>query len=353
MYSRQFTNPPENIIQKHKALFGTYLGVSPAIDISGMRAPYAGIPFPTFITKLRIKSRINYVFSTDKFMGLAEIMDFKAFGLAEIIFWNKENSKRYVYHTVMAPRRRFIPLLTKRGICASYRKSRFIKISWGRNHQHGAMSFSVKGDRDGSRPNAEGYFYSKIDDDFHTDCMFINPSPASSRCSATWFTTMTVNGHIAINKEEADDSAGLAIMNVNRTYIKVHSKIKIAYGLGTFKDKKIAFQLKNSNLDAADSDSYNDNVLVVDGKQTALPSVYMTHPFGINQKWIIQDTESMVDLSFTPLSANSRTLNIIAVRSSDNTMFGTFEGVLMTGDGEKITLKNFPGILYRNLIRII
>ncbi len=351
MYCRPFTNPPEHIIVKHKAIFGTYAGVSPHIDIRGMRAPYAGIPFPTFLTKLRIKSRINYVFNMGNFIGLAEIMDFKALGLSEVIFWNTQTGKRYVYHAVMPPRRRFIPNITKRGICACYRKSRFLKISWGRNHKHGAMSFSAKGNS--VRPNSEGYFYSQVEDDFHTDCMFVNPSPTSSRCSVTWFTTMKINGHIAINKEEAADSQGLAIMTLNRTYIKVHSKIKIAYGLGVFKDKKIAFQLKNSNLDAADSDRYNDNVLVIDGKQTALPPVYMTHPFGIDQKWIIQDTESMVDLTFTPVSKNSRVLNIIALRTSDNTMYGTFEGVLMTADGERITLKGFPGILYRNLIRLI
>ena len=350
MYCRQFTDPPENIVEKHKAHFGTFSNVSPKIDIRGMRAPYAGIPFPTFITKIRIKSRINYVFALDNYIGLAQILDFKALGLAEIIFWNKETGKKYVYHSIMPPRRRFIPIITKRGICASYRKSRFIKISWGRNHRHGAMTFSVKGDN--ARPKAEGYFYSKIDDSFHTDCMFVNPSPAQSRCSVTWFNTMDIKGHIAINGEEADDSNGLAIMTLNRAYVKVHSKIKVAYGLGIYKDKKIAFELKNSNLDAADADRYNDNILVVDGKQTALPSVYMTHPFGIDKAWVIQDTESMVDLSFTPLSSNSRTLNIIALRSSDNTIYGTFDGVLLTADGEKLTLKNFPGILYRNLIRI-
>ena len=55
MYCRQFTDPPENIVEKHKAHFGTFSNVSPKIDIRGMRAPYAGIPFPTFITKIRIK----------------------------------------------------------------------------------------------------------------------------------------------------------------------------------------------------------------------------------------------------------------------------------------------------------
>lgn len=350
MYCRQFDEAPEHIIKKQKAQFGTYSGVSPKIDIRGMRAPYAGIPFPVFLSKLRIKSRLNYVFSTEKFMGITEFLDFKYLGLAKIILWNKETGKRYSYHSIMAPRRRFVPLATNRGICASYKKSRYIKISWGREHRHGAMSFSVKGDS--VRPDAEGYFYSNVADDFHTDSMFVNPSPTSSRCSVTWFSTMSVKGHVALNKEQADDSSGLAIMSLNRAYVKVHSKIKVAYGLGVYKNKKIAFEIKNSNLDAADSDSYNDNVIVIDGKKTALPPVYMTHPFGISQNWIIQDTESMVDLTFSPVSTYSHVLNIIALRTSDNVVYGTFEGVIITSDGEKLTLKNFPGILNRNLIRL-
>ena len=110
--------------------------------------------------------------------------------------------------------------------------------------------------------------------------------------------------------------------------------------------------MQTTNMDAADSDSYNCNVLVVDGKQTALPSVYMTHPFGIDKNWIIQDTESMVDLTFTPLSVNSRTLNLIALRTNYHTMYGTFEGVLLTADGEKIILKNFPGMLHKGMLRL-
>ncbi len=163
---------------------------------------------------------------------------------------------------------------------------------------------------------------------------------------------MKTMGHIAINGEASQDSQGLGMMILNRTYFKFHSKNSTAYGIGDLKGKNIVFYLNTSNMDAAASDSYNSNVLVVDGKQTALPPVYMTHPFGIDKNWIIQDTESMVDLTFTPLSVNSRTLNLIALRTNYYTMYGTFEGVLLTSDGEKITLKNFPGLLHKGMLRL-
>lgn len=350
MYSRQFKKSPEHIVQNGKAHFGSYENLPAKIDIRGMRAPYAGIPLPSVISNLRIKSRLNYVFTTEKFIGISQFFDFKVIGLGEILFWNKETGKKYVYHTIMPPRRRFVPILTTRGICACYRKSRYIKISWGRKHQHHALAFKVRGDN--ARPNCEGYFYSPMQDEMHTDSLFISPSPASSRCTASWLSTMHISGHITINGEQADDSEGLALMLLSRAYYKMHSNAILVHGIGNLKGKNVIFYLKYSNLDAADSDSFNTNLLVIDGKKTPLPPVYITHPFGIDKNWIIQDTESMVDLTFTPASINSRSLNLIALRTNYTTTYGTFDGVLMNADGEKIILKNFPGLLQKGVMRL-
>lgn len=350
MYSRLFSEPPEHIVKKGKASFGSYKGVSPKTEIRGMYAPYAGIPLPAFISNLRIKSRLNFIFSLEKYCGFVEFFDFKVIGLAELIIWNKETSKKFVYHFIMPPRRRFIPTTTTRGICATYSDRRFIKVSWGRQHLHHAMTFKVHGDS--VRPSIEGYIYSPKEDDIHTDFLFVNPSPASSRCSATWFASMSANGHIAIDGEEADDSNGLCAMSLNRTYYKFHSRSTFAWGIGDCNGKKIIFQIKNTEMDAADADNYNDNILIIDGKETALPSVLMTTPFGTDKKWIIQDTESMVDLSFTPQAVNHHVLNFIALRTENEVIYGTFEGVLLNSQGEKIQLKNLTGIITKGLLRL-
>ena len=351
MYFRQFKEAPAKLIKNGKAAFGCYNGVSPKIDIRGMRAPYAGVPLPSFLSDLRIKSRLSYLFNINKYIGYADFFDFKVIGLAQIIFWNKETSKKCVYHAIMPPRRRFVPTETTRGICASYRKSRYIKISWGRSHKHHALSFKVKGD--GARPDAEGYFYSSVKDEIHTDSFFVTPSPASSRASATWISTMKILGHIALNNGQTDDSEGLASMVMNRTYYNMHSKTVNVCGIGKLNEQNIVFQLKSSNMDAADSDTYNENILVVNSEITPLPPVYITHPFGMNDRWIIQDTESMVDLTFTPQSVDNRILNLIAMRTDSTSIYGTFEGTLLTKDGGKIPLKGFPGLLCRNQLRII
>lgn len=358
MYSRDFTEPPRRIIEDGKARFGTYTTVSPRIDIRGMRAPYAGIPLPSVISDIRIKSRLNYYFSIEKYIGHVEFYDFKICGLAEICFWNKETGKKNMYHTIMPLRRRFVPKTTDKGICGCYRKSRYIKVIWENEHNKTSMRFHTKGNSGWAA--SEGWFHNQREDSMHTDTQFVNPAPTTSRCNVSWFSTMKINGHLETKDTEPDNSAGLAAMLVNRIYAKTKTIGVRLCGLGTINSgsgenktqKDIIFYLEYAATDCADPDKYNNNILVVNGQRTALPSVVMTHPFGTKNKWIIQDTESMIDLTFTPASLYRRILNLILLRCDSTHIYGTFEGVLLDKDGNKINLKNFPGVLTRSSLRI-
>ena len=350
MYSRSFEEPPKRIVENGRAHFGTFSGVSQRFDIKGMRAPYAGIPLPSIISNIRIKSRLDYYFSIERYMGLVEFFDFKVLGLAEVCFWDKTTGKKYVYHSIMPTRRRFIPKSTDRGICASYRKSRYIKISWEKAHENKSMRFHVR--RNSGWPDSEGWFHSVRDDSMQNDLSFINPAPAASRCSAFWLSTMKINGHLAIKDTEPDNSSGLALLAMNRFYSKTISKGIRCCGMGNIENKSIIFYINTSSADAADPDKYNSNALIIDGEETALPSVVATHPFGLNKKWIIQDTESMIDLTFTPASLYRRSLNLLLVRTAYTHIYGTFEGVLLDKDGNKIQLKSFTGMITRSSLRV-
>ena len=350
MYSRDFGEAPRKLVEGGRAHFGTYIGVSPRFDIKGMRAPYAGVPLPPVISDIRIKSRLNYYFSIEKYIGLVEFFDFKVIGLVEVCFWDKTNGKKYVYHSIMPTRRRFIPKNTDKGICASYRKSRYIKISWEKEHTNKSMRFHVK--HNSGWPGSEGWFHSIREDSMHDDMSFVCPSPTTSRCWALWLSTMKINGHLAIKGAEPDNSSGLALMTMNRFYSKTRSLSLRMCGMGNIDGKDIIFYLSTTSSEAADPDKYNSNILEIDGNRTALPSVVATHPFGLNKNWIIQDTESMIDLTFTPSSLYKRSLNLIALRTVNWHIYGTFEGVLLDKDGNKIQLKNFEGMLTRSSLRI-
>ena len=140
------------------------------------------------------------------------------------------------------------------------------------------------------------------------DMSFVCPSPTTSRCAALWLSTMKINGHLAIKGAEPDNSSGLALMTMNRFYSKTLSKSLRVCGMGNLDGKDIIFYMTTTTSDAADPDKYNSNVLEIDGVRTALPSVVATHPFGLNKKWIIQDTESMSDLQYKESGVKVRSI---------------------------------------------
>lgn len=354
MYYRPLVKAPENIVQNGKINFGSFLGVPSALDIRGVKAPFAGVPTSTFFSNFRIKSRVCFVFAVENYIGLAEFFDDKAFGLAEVIFWDKEIGKKLAYHSFMGPRRRFVPINTFEARCNTYGKSRNIKISWSRKRGKISLSFVVRGDN--FKPAAKAKYIARIEGDSE-EALFVNPAPITQRCSATWLIPLNLEGGLATGKyrhyiKEIPQEKGLGFFMMNRTYLKPRSSSEIMYGLVNVDGKDVIFSVSNTSQDALDEDTYNDNLLSVDGKLTALPPVQITHPFGLAGKWVAQDTEGMVDLTFTPVSVSNRTLNIIIMRNVYTTIYGTFDGVLYSKDEDKIILKSCPGIVKKSHIRL-
>ena len=60
----------------------------------------------------------------------------------------------------------------------------------------------------------------------------------------------------------------------------------------------------------------------------------------------------MVDLTFTPVSDIRRDVSFLVMKSQLRTIFGTFEGVIKTKNGEDIVLHNFEGVAKNQLLRL-
>lgn len=354
MYCRPLVKAPEKIVQNGKINFGSFFGVPATVDIRGVKAPFAGIPTSTFFSNFRIKSRVSFVFSVENYIGLAEFFDDKAFGLAEVIFWNKENGQKLAYHSFMGPRRRFVPVNTYSASCNTFGKKRYIKIGWSRKNEKISLTFTVRGDK--FRPAVKAKYIAHLEKDVQ-EVLFVTPAPTSQRCSATWLIPLKLEGGLNTGKhrhniKEIPQNNGLGLFMLNRTYLKPRSSSEFMYGLANIGGKDVVFSVSNTSQDSLDEDTYNDDLLSVNGKLTALPPVKITHPFGIDKKWVAQDTEGMVDLSFNPVSVSNRTLDIILMRNVYTTIYGTYDGVLVSNDGEKIVLKNCPGIVKKSHIRL-
>ena len=356
MYTREIKSPPEKIIHNGKIEFGTFKGLLQNLDIRGVRTPFAVIPLPKAITNLRIQSSLMFCFNIGSYIGTVDFFDHKIFGFADVVFWNKENGRKYAYRSFMGPRRRFIPHNMNVGFCASFNKKRYIRISWDHQRDRLSMLFNLKGDS--SRPSAQSAFIAHYSDSSICEMSTVIPAPSKRRCSATFSTSAQIHGTLSLGKTKLSEEInqenldGSALFSINRAYYNFHSISEFIVATGQIDGKKFSFQIFTTKENAVDTDNINGNILCVNGECTPLPPVTITHPFGYAKSWVIQDFENMVDLTFTPASVNYRDVSFFIVKSQLRTIFGTFEGVIKTKDGESLVLNNFEGIAKNQLLRL-
>ena len=164
--------------------------------------------------------------------------------------------------------------------------------------------------------------------------------------------TGSISFHVKNQQPISNNLQRSVLFKSLRSNNKLRPRSREVWGVGQVGEKSVSFSLSSSSLDAVNPDTYNEIVLFVVGELTPLPPVKITFPFGIKGKWIIQDTENMVDLSFTPISDYSRTVSLMILRAQKHIMYGTFEGMLKTKDGREIPLKDFSGMVRKQLMRL-
>lgn len=358
MFKRALSPPPKQLVHNGKFAFGTYDAPSELLDIRGARRPFFNLPTFSFFTNFRIKCSVTYIFRVAEYLGYINIFDDKVFGLAEVVIWRvgeATGAKRVAYHALMPLRRRIIPFSTQKASVLSFASTRYIKISWNRAKMTLSVAFVMKGDR--WRRASKGKFFLSMASSKTAEVMAVNPAPTAKRCTALWavFGAMTGGVSFARHRKQIKglkQEAGEAILTVRRTYLRWHTRKETLWGVFNNAGRGGQFTLTATSQDATEGDVYNENFLVLEGALTALPGVFITHPYGIEKTWVIQDTENMIDLTFTPVNLLKRVFNVIIMRNAYTLIEGKINGVLVTKDGDRIELKDCDGIIKKSLLRL-
>lgn len=359
MYTRDLSKMPASFVKDKKPVFGTFLGHPKRLDIRGVYKPYSTLSLPPFITNLRIKSRITTYFILQEYVGYINFIDAKMFGWAEVIFWNVQTKQKFVFHNIMGPKKRLIPHDLEKASTSSYRKSRYIRVSWDRTRGNLSIIFNLKGNK--LKPSVNGALLADFNSPDFAELTYVLPSPTMRRCSASYISCMHLKGTLNFfpkHQNSVQDSVhipetqGLCVFEMNRIYTSFRNRGEYVIGFGDLNGKLLSFRLEEKISEEVSPERLNDNQLMYDGKTTLLPPVKITHPYGLNKKWIIQDTEGMIDLSFTPISDNRNKISVFILRTVYHIIYGTFEGTLMTKEGEKLSFKSINGIADKYLVRL-
>lgn len=355
MYSRTISTEPASFVHNGKPVFGTFSGHPARMDIRGVKRPYGIIPLPTFITNLRIKSQVSFHFNIGDYIGYVYFLDAKIVGFAEVAFWNKQSKQKCIYRTVMGPRKRFVPHDLEAASTSCFKKHKYIRISWDRKHDRLTVLFNIQDNS--AYPHAVAALNATLSDPKSAEITSVTPAPTSRRVSALFSMTAPVKGTLNLFPKKRDpkimqDGEGICLWSITRSYLRFRAHGEFVFALGTINGKNVALRITATSHEAVDPYNYNSNILFYDGEVTPLPPVMITHHYGIMNQWIIQDTENMVDLTFTPYSDNHDKKSIFVLRFDQHTLYGNFEGVLMTKSGEKLSFKNLDGFSKKYLYRL-
>ena len=196
MYTRDLQEIPPSFVLNGRPVFGTFRGHPRRFDIRGVYRPYGVIPLPTFITNLRIKSRLIFSFNIGEYIGRISFIDAKIAGFSEVVFWNKNTSQRFAYHSLMGPRKRLIPHNLEAASTSNYSKRRYTRISWNREQNRLSVIFDLKGDS--VRPSARGAFSAEFNDSQFAELTSVRPNPTLRRSYASYSSVLPLHGSLTL-----------------------------------------------------------------------------------------------------------------------------------------------------------
>lgn len=350
-YTRIIKPAPVKPLKNARPLFGSYSGTFHIFDIKGLKRPFGNLPLPSFITDLRIMDSLRLIFCDERIIGEIEFFCGSYFSFMETTLWNRQTNRQLAYRQLLPAGFMHLPKYITYSVTGCRAAKRYVRIfsRLSKGMLHADFDFLASNDR----PSCEGRLDFYAQDPQCTDYSAILPFSVNRRCQAVYLRSFCVHGWISFGHNldiQLDKKTAVGFLDFRKTYTPMRIKRSMLIGLGYLDGIQISFQLSDSI--SPDSYTYNDNILFYRGERIPLPPVRITRPFGSGRNWVVQDTENMVDLTFTPSAVSQRKLNAFICRTEYKTIYGTFEGAFLTGDGTQIKLKGFPGIAKRYRMRI-
>jgi hypothetical protein len=330
--------------------FGSFSGSFEHFDIRGMKRPYGNFPIPRFLTNTRILTSTRFLFCDENNVGEIEFFNAGYFAFMEATLWNRRTSHRIAYRRIIPPGVVKIPHSVRNNVLACRAPGRFVKIHSRLQKKIIHADFDFVGSN--ARPPCEGRLEMDLAARGAAELSSCIPYKMKRRCLVSYQVTAPLLGWIGtgFDDHEFHVDSGIGFYDVRAAYYSLRTKTSSIIGMGHLDGRVFTFHLGNPV--AHDANRYNDNVLFLDGKAFPLPPIRITRPYGVTGDWIIQDTESMVDLVFSPISDSARHLSAFVVRTDYHTVYGVFDGVMLTGDGERLNVKGLPGIGKKIRLRV-
>lgn len=341
MYIRDLSEPRPTPLENGKPIFGTWARAFDDVNLLDISKPFA-LPLPKWLKNFRIKEWQAFQIQDERHYLMAALINAKYYRFAFLTLWDKELKEKLIFNKVLPfgswdfPRSLHNSSITSRSYGFYFRIHDWLDAD--------LVEFDIDIQATRRRPS----FTAHIELDFQkaesTPLVVCLPF-SEQRCLFSHKALGPARGdlvfggrHINLKHENTVgtlfDYRGLYPYRMANTWAT-------AFGFSS-DGRRFGFSIAENQ--AKESFKYNENVLWIGNKAHLLPPVRITQPSGLDQDWVIQDLEGMVDLNFTPREMNVSAFNLLLTRLDYHAPFGVFNGMMQSTDGENVPIRNLWGL---------
>jgi len=100
----------------------------------------------------------------------------------------------------------------------------------------------------------------------------------------------------------------------------------------------------NMGFGFGDTSAATENALILDGRVHKVGRVDFTYnPNDFMRPWRMISADGRIDLTFTPFLDRTAATNLVLITSEVHQMFGRYEGIVQTDEGERIPIEGLVG----------
>ena len=341
--------PIASPVENGNPVIGTWSGAFEKVNLLEIRKPY-DFPMPRWAKDCRIKEWQSFNVNNEFYLLEALFCNVKLYRIAQVIVYDKKNNEKYIYRRIKPGTGWQLPISLANSSVDSHSSRFFFRIhSW---LDADTIKLDINIEKHRKQPPLTVHLA------YNIKRQNVNPIAVSlgftqKRIMYAYKAVAPVHGDMVF--------AGKHINMTNETCCgvfcdykgyfpyRMHTTICCTTGCSE-ENRRFGFHIAENQT--REKNKNNENALWVNGKLTLLPPVLITMPNGTDDKWVIQDVEGMIDLTFTPKDKTKSGTKLIVTRVDYDIVLGYYNGVLVNSDGEQIHLKNHFGIVKKLYLRV-
>jgi len=332
---------PETAVDDGTFRIGRYSGIFERANLLDARRLWH-VEVPRWVKTWRLKEWRTILLGDRRWSFIATLYNAKLFSIAMFRAWDRVERRRFGFLRIVPGS--MIHLGDRLSVSHSAYHGRHARLDF---------DFDLKGARAGVTVNWKpGHRIPGFHGEFLLDC-----SPKTMAASSV---VLPLGLNRAIYSAKAlvpmegffetteglsrfEGASASALFDDHKGYYPFRLKYDWVGGFGLdAKGRRVGLSL--TGCAPRDTQRFTGNSLWIGNRLFPLPQVRLSRAEGYRGDWVIQDTEGLVDLVFTPQSQNDVSFHVGILESDWHGPFGSFKGFVKNGEGETVDASVLMGM---------